>query len=1104
MNKKSILSTILLSTLILSQAAPVFATVQEKIAEPTTELVTETPTVETENNAEAPPIEENTESEDNSETLEKISNANLAQITEKTFVDITPAENTTFNGGAGTVENPYLIATAEELNQIRNNLRAHYQLVADIDLSAYQNWTPIGSSGSQFYGSLDGAGYTISNLTIARTATGTGLFGYANNAKFSNLSVKNAQVSSTAQRTGILAGYIDGNQSSVNNVHVSGNVQGSDYVGGIAGSASGTIERSSSSGSVTATSSESYAGGVVGILINSANIYSSHSSSTVSGNQVVGGVVGQSSVSSTIEDSYATGHIIGYQPTGGICGYSYQSSFRNNLFLGKITTRVAGSTYWGAVSGYSYNSTYINNYRYAGVSILQNGNPVNMNSNNPNDKNGGILTAQQLRNSATFSSTPLSWLNNGIWTWDSERNLPILGFVGEEDHFPSAPVHHGKTIDQTYAGGAELTLAIDDIFSFDADFGAVDFDYELVTKADDAASLSRSGDNLTLTFGDKRVGTYQIQAVANGRASRLLQSADIATINIKPKEISFNRDISLTRAYDGTADFSITSDDVEDLELMGVFEEDDVDMPDLVGLSGTHMVDGEATVNVSSGILEFEDIQLSGDHAMNYSLTQPTINTEITRAAQTVTPSINGITRTTTSLTVDATVTGDLSLEYALDGGEWQESPNFTGLNSSSEYTVSVRVAETQNHSAGSSVSETVTTLAGVTAEAAELVYAGRTQDLADLFDFADGLSVEDYDLRLLEGEGEIEGAVLNFDTVGTFKIGAFSEHNAQTAEAVLSLTLTPRPVTFTGTISLTKPFDGTDFFGNVDGLLNNTLIAENLDSFENVVEGDHLRLEASKEVSGRNASGSNASPEWSHLVLNENQEREPFMLMDEQTNSGAENYVLQEKPVLRTMITQATRDDQLDLNLSVESFSHNHVTLSHTLTHLDLADRLMTPMNFMSLTRAETDDTPKVEYAYSETNSITGVTWQTSSTFTDLQPDTTYHFFARVAETNNFHATAHEVLSLRTNALGDVTVPEEIEDGTGEDSTEQDSTTVPEEIKNGTGEGGTEQNFTTGAENVSAPKNLPSTGESLGSLFGLLGMGVLAGLFTWLRQRKN
>ena len=89
----------------------------------------------------------------------------------------------TFAGGSGTVADPYLIKTADQLNSIRFGADKHYKLIADIDLSSWGNWVPIGGTeayggtmGDQwnkahigsvvFTGSLDGNGHVISGMTI--------------------------------------------------------------------------------------------------------------------------------------------------------------------------------------------------------------------------------------------------------------------------------------------------------------------------------------------------------------------------------------------------------------------------------------------------------------------------------------------------------------------------------------------------------------------------------------------------------------------------------------------------------------------------------------------------------------------------------------------------------------------------------------------------------------------------------------------------------------------------------------------------------------------------------------------------------------------------
>ena len=89
-----------------------------------------------------------------------------------------------FAGGTGTKDDPYLIATAEQLNAVRLSYLkgVYYKLIADIDLSGWGNWVPIGgtrayggwpsNSGYAHYGSFcfsgvfDGNGHTISGMTI--------------------------------------------------------------------------------------------------------------------------------------------------------------------------------------------------------------------------------------------------------------------------------------------------------------------------------------------------------------------------------------------------------------------------------------------------------------------------------------------------------------------------------------------------------------------------------------------------------------------------------------------------------------------------------------------------------------------------------------------------------------------------------------------------------------------------------------------------------------------------------------------------------------------------------------------------------------------------
>ncbi|MGM0406190.1 MAG: GLUG motif-containing protein, partial [Thermoplasmatota archaeon] len=90
-----------------------------------------------------------------------------------------------FAGGNGTVDDPYLIENITHLQNMDQDMNAHYKLADNIDASETSEWydghgfKPIGNSSKYFKGSLDGDGYTINGLYINRKDTDNiGLIGY--------------------------------------------------------------------------------------------------------------------------------------------------------------------------------------------------------------------------------------------------------------------------------------------------------------------------------------------------------------------------------------------------------------------------------------------------------------------------------------------------------------------------------------------------------------------------------------------------------------------------------------------------------------------------------------------------------------------------------------------------------------------------------------------------------------------------------------------------------------------------------------------------------------------------------------------------------------
>ena len=323
----------------------------------------------------------------------------------------------TFEGGTGTPEDPYQIATAEQLDAIRNNLGASYVLVNDIDLSNYGNWVPIGwsfdpnpSPGSTFfYGTLDGQNHSISNLTINYDAfvadssnpclNRLGLFYeiHANLGNFGdgwvriggivkNLNLDNINFSTTTEplpRSGGIAGYTLG-RVLISNCNFSGSISDS-----------------------ATTGNSSTLGGLCGYASSSSNDYfelsdcTSSVSITVSrtspqageaGDVTCGGIVGSSSHFSNISNCINYGSItVSGLPffrcvVGGIVGKFLEGSIDKCVNYGTLSVEdsvyyfhyyLSGGCYIGGICGYSDGQCYSNppaDYRFTITNCVNSGN----------------------------------------------------------------------------------------------------------------------------------------------------------------------------------------------------------------------------------------------------------------------------------------------------------------------------------------------------------------------------------------------------------------------------------------------------------------------------------------------------------------------------------------------------------------------------------------------------------------------------------------------------------------------------------------------------------------------------------------------------------
>lgn len=242
-----------------------------------------------------------------------------------------------FNEGEGTVDNPYRISSIGDLQQAGRHLNAHYVLTRDIN-AAGQEFIPIEGT---FTGSLDGAGHTISNLSMTCPDGYNGIFTYmGQGAEVRDLSFVNATVRLDGSTSvGLLCGMAQG--ATVDNVHVMGlNVSGTGDFGSLVGAASlSTKVTDCSVGSARIDLPASSVGGLVASARTGVMIDRCAFTGTVTGGAEVGGIVGTTaSGDEVVTDCHVNADLTAMHTVGGIYGYAKRSRAANCFVEGSIAT----------------------------------------------------------------------------------------------------------------------------------------------------------------------------------------------------------------------------------------------------------------------------------------------------------------------------------------------------------------------------------------------------------------------------------------------------------------------------------------------------------------------------------------------------------------------------------------------------------------------------------------------------------------------------------------------------------------------------------------------------------------------------------------------
>ncbi|NLD26967.1 MAG: hypothetical protein GX661_06370, partial [Acholeplasmataceae bacterium] len=182
--------------------------------------------------------------------------------------DVNAAEES----GSGTVNDPYLISTLEQLQSIDSPDIAsftYYKLTQDLDFSQITSWNPITISNV----SIDGDNHKLTGLSGSIFNGSKGLFSTANNQVIIKDLHINADLEFTNPNSGILIGVASlGSEVTFENCHISGSITSTSVgVGTFLGNLLGSVNIEDSSIKIDMTT-QGNTGGFIGRVANGRDI----------------------------------------------------------------------------------------------------------------------------------------------------------------------------------------------------------------------------------------------------------------------------------------------------------------------------------------------------------------------------------------------------------------------------------------------------------------------------------------------------------------------------------------------------------------------------------------------------------------------------------------------------------------------------------------------------------------------------------------------------------------------------------------------------------------------------------------------------------------
>ncbi len=265
--------------------------------------------------------------------------------------------------GAASTSGYVAIYTVDDLiSYLAKGDLGNVTLMNDIDMSGVSHPAVTDDTYAKYlYGTFDGNGYVISNLSISNTnrTNGTALFpGISANGVIKNLTLENPTIYATSY-VGAFVGKLMANASIENCTVINGNITAvGQNVGGIVGQCSGTVMGCSYAGSVASevSNTPANAGGIAGGANSASQFIDCHNSGSVTiSHNNAGGIVGQifsaADTMTTIIGCTNSGYIASSSTATGIGGIAGLCNDDIAIYGCSNSGTIEGITKVGGIAG---------------------------------------------------------------------------------------------------------------------------------------------------------------------------------------------------------------------------------------------------------------------------------------------------------------------------------------------------------------------------------------------------------------------------------------------------------------------------------------------------------------------------------------------------------------------------------------------------------------------------------------------------------------------------------------------------------------------------------------------------------------------------------